>query len=85
MTELPTFEKSYWRYEFSELVHLGIVVGRSILRLVRRTQAPARKRPPFPELGAGFAPTDRSFSGRVSGFVERSEGWTSPSDADRLP
>ena len=35
----PTFEKTYPKYEFSELVRVGIVVSAWIVRLFRRATA----------------------------------------------
>lgn len=34
MNDHPTFEETYPRYEFAELVRLGIAIGTSILRML---------------------------------------------------
>jgi hypothetical protein len=50
MSDHPTFEDTYPRYEFSELVRLGIMAGNSILRMLRRARTPA------PDGGPAAAP-----------------------------
>ena len=40
MNQHPTFEETYPKYEFAELVRLGLAIGRSILRLLRPDTAP---------------------------------------------
>lgn len=40
MNSRPTFEETYPRYEFAELVRLGIATGRSILWMLRLGKAP---------------------------------------------
>ena len=39
MNRHPTFEETYPRYEFAELVRLGIALGSSIVWLLRRDRA----------------------------------------------
>ena len=39
MSEQPTFEESYPKYEFSRLVHLGMLAGGWILRMFRLANA----------------------------------------------
>jgi hypothetical protein len=39
MSEQPTFEETYPKYEFSRLVHLGLLAGGWILRMLRRAKA----------------------------------------------
>jgi hypothetical protein len=46
MDERPTFEETYPKYEFSELVRMGIALGASLAGLRRRAQAP-RPDPPL--------------------------------------
>ena len=41
MTDHPTFEETYSRHEFSELVRLGMTIGRWILRKVHLARAAA--------------------------------------------
>jgi hypothetical protein len=43
MRDHPTFEETYPRYEFSELVRIGIAIGKSILWMLRaaRTDWPS--------------------------------------------
>ena len=44
MNDHPTFEETYPRHEFSELVRLGIAIG-GILRMLRFAKAPWRPSP----------------------------------------
>lgn len=39
MNDRPTFEQTYPRYEFAELVRLGIAIGSVVLRLLHLTRA----------------------------------------------
>jgi hypothetical protein len=39
MDDRPTFEETYPKYEFSELVRVGIAIGASIVRMLRRDKA----------------------------------------------
>jgi hypothetical protein len=39
MSEQPTFEETYPKYEFSGLVHLGMLAGRWILRMLGLAKA----------------------------------------------
>ena len=39
MDDRPTFEETYPKYEFSELVRVGIAISASIIRLFRRAEA----------------------------------------------
>ena len=45
MSERPTFEETYQRHEFSELVRLGIQVGAWLLRMLRLARARHPTRP----------------------------------------
>lgn len=40
MDDPPTFEKTYPRYEFSELVRIGIAIAAFIVWMLRRAKAP---------------------------------------------
>jgi hypothetical protein len=53
----PNFEETYPRYEFSELVRLGIAIGRWMLGMLRlaRTPAPDARSAPAP---ADILPAD---------------------------
>ena len=44
MNDHPTFEETYPKYEFSELVRLGIAIG-GILRMLRLAKTPWRPAP----------------------------------------
>ena len=44
MNDHPTFEQTYPRHEFSELVRLGLAIG-GILRTLRFAKAPWRSAP----------------------------------------
>lgn len=47
MSEQPTFEETYPKYEFSRLVHLGLLAGGWILgmfRLAKATLSKGRRR-----------------------------------------
>lgn len=44
MNDHPTFEEIFPKYEFSELVRLGIAIG-GILRMRRFAKAPSRSAP----------------------------------------
>jgi hypothetical protein len=39
MSEHPSFEETYPKYEFSRLVHLGLLAGGWILWMLRRAKA----------------------------------------------
>jgi hypothetical protein len=39
MNQHPTFEETYPKHEFAELVRLGLVIGQSVLRLLRSGKA----------------------------------------------
>jgi hypothetical protein len=40
MRDRPSVEETYTRYEFSELVRLGLMAARSILRMLRLAKTP---------------------------------------------
>ena len=44
MNDHPTFEETYPRYEFSELVRIAIAIG-GIVRMLRLAKAPWRSAP----------------------------------------
>ena len=48
MNDHPTFEETYPKYEFSELVRLGLAMTAWILRMVRRAQASGLAELPAP-------------------------------------
>ena len=48
MDDRPTFEETYPRYEFSELVRVGIAIGTWIYGTLRRAKARRRDVPPTP-------------------------------------
>ena len=48
MDDPPTFEKTYPKYEFSELVRMGIALAAWLGGLRRRAQAPRPDAPPAP-------------------------------------
>jgi hypothetical protein len=47
----PTFEKTYPKYEFSELVRMAIALGAWISGIRRRAKAPRPDAPPAPTAG----------------------------------
>ena len=47
----PTFERTYPKYEFSELVRMAIAVGAWITGIRRRAKAPRPDVPPTPAAG----------------------------------
>jgi hypothetical protein len=48
MGERPTFEETYPKYEFSELVRIGIAIAAWISRIRRHAGAPRADTPPTP-------------------------------------
>jgi hypothetical protein len=52
MNDRPTFEETYPKHEFSELVRLGLVVARWILGRLHLGKAPARDAPVAPARNA---------------------------------
>jgi hypothetical protein len=48
----PTFEEAYPKYEFSELVRVGLAMAAWILRLVHRAQARRPEAAPTPARNA---------------------------------
>jgi hypothetical protein len=54
MDDRPTFEETYLRYEFSELVRDGIVIGTWIHWVLRRAKALRRDAPPTPAAENGL-------------------------------
>jgi hypothetical protein len=54
MNDRPTFEETYPKHEFSELVRLGLVVARWILGRLHLAKAPARDAPAAPAARNAF-------------------------------
>jgi hypothetical protein len=48
MDDPPSFEETYPKYEFSELVRIGIAVGASIVWMLRHAKAPRPDALPTP-------------------------------------
>jgi hypothetical protein len=48
MDDPPSFEGTYPKYEFSELVRVGVAIGASIVRVLRRAKAHRPDAPPTP-------------------------------------
>ncbi len=54
MDDRPTFEETYLRYEFSELVRAGIAIGEWIHGMLNRAKARRPDAPPAPAAGNGI-------------------------------
>lgn len=55
MNDRPTFEETYPRYEFSELVRLGMAIG-GMLRMLRLAKAPWRSALALDQVDPPLAP-----------------------------
>jgi hypothetical protein len=54
MDDRPTFEETYLRYEFPELVRAGIAIGTWIHWVLRRAKARRPDAPPAPTADNGL-------------------------------
>jgi hypothetical protein len=54
MDDRPTFEETYRKYEFSELVRVGIALATWIVRMLRRAEAHRPDAPSAPAADSGL-------------------------------